>query len=309
MTETPITPDITPDGVPTGRSPTPSTRAAETLGHIQADRPCVRCGFNLFGQPIARDPHYQLPIARCPECGQVAALQEYPGLGVWVRRWSAMISAVWLLLAVIYFVFTLVMVTAPVGAIHDANYRGLTVSIVEMYNQDSGSTDETANPNYRPWVGLPATWVEAQGLPARVREQGSVLSQLDPAYPLAVIAIWFTLYAAFLPWPVLLLRARRIKIAIYLGIVLAMGASIVGLISREQAMNDFSATNLALGIAWPTMVAVTYSSMLTAAFAAAYTGRPLMRWLVRAALPPRLRLPFAELWRADGKQFPAITGK
>ena len=50
-------------------------------GIIQGDRVCIACGFNLCGQRIVREPRYNLLIARCPECGQAATLQEYPLLG------------------------------------------------------------------------------------------------------------------------------------------------------------------------------------------------------------------------------------
>ncbi|MFT5423633.1 MAG: hypothetical protein ACI89L_001414 [Phycisphaerales bacterium] len=280
----------------------------ELLGHIQADRPCAGCGFNLFGQVITRDEHYHMPIARCPECGQVAALQEYPGLGVWARRWSAMIAAAWLLLVVAYLAFTLVMVSVPVGTWQDAQYRGLTTSIYEMYTNDTQGP-ETADQNRRLWSGLPEEWLEAQDIRQRVAQRGSILSQLDPEYPMVVASLWLMIYATFLPWPILMTRARRIKVAIYLGLVLAVGAAFVGVIHHDQAIGDTTASGLALGLAWPVMLGVTYPVLLTAALLAAFTGRPLARALIRATLPPRLRLPFAELWRVDGKQMPAITGK
>ena len=68
------------------------------VGIIQGDRVCLACGFNLCGQRIVREPRYNLLIARCPECGQAAALQEYPLLGRWVNRWAATLAGTWLVL-------------------------------------------------------------------------------------------------------------------------------------------------------------------------------------------------------------------
>ena len=66
-------------------------------GHqIRTDRPCAGCGFNLFGQPIVREGHYGLVSARCPECGRLAALQEYPALGKWADRWAKLLAATWI---------------------------------------------------------------------------------------------------------------------------------------------------------------------------------------------------------------------
>ena len=62
---------------------------------IVGDRLCVHCGYNLTGQNIYREPHYDLLIARCPECGSVASVLEYPVLGRWANRWAAVIAALW----------------------------------------------------------------------------------------------------------------------------------------------------------------------------------------------------------------------
>ncbi|MBL4808575.1 MAG: hypothetical protein JKY43_00755 [Phycisphaerales bacterium] len=64
-------------------------------GEIRADRACIGCGFNLYAQPVTKEPHYGLAIARCPECGTVAALQTYPVMTHWVNRFKALIAGVW----------------------------------------------------------------------------------------------------------------------------------------------------------------------------------------------------------------------
>ena len=62
------------------------------ISTIAGDRLCVGCGFNLTGQPVVREETYELLIARCPECGTVAPLQEYPMLGKWARRLAALMA-------------------------------------------------------------------------------------------------------------------------------------------------------------------------------------------------------------------------
>lgn len=81
-----------------------SEPAAERVGVITGLRLCIRCGFNLTGQTIVREPAYGLLIARCPECGTVAPLQEYPPLGAWQRRWAILLAALWFaaVLAMVY---------------------------------------------------------------------------------------------------------------------------------------------------------------------------------------------------------------
>lgn len=59
---------------------------------VTVDRPCSKCGFNLVGQPIIRERHYGLFIARCPECGTVALIR---GLGSGGGTpWAAVAAAV-----------------------------------------------------------------------------------------------------------------------------------------------------------------------------------------------------------------------
>jgi len=70
---------------------------AEHFDEIRADRACIGCGFNLYGQTVTKEEHYGLAIARCPECGVVAALQSYPTMSHWVNRFRALLTALWVI--------------------------------------------------------------------------------------------------------------------------------------------------------------------------------------------------------------------
>lgn len=63
---------------------------------LMGDRLCVSCGFNLHGQHVVREPKYSMLMVRCPECGTVASLQEFPLLGKWMARWAALLAVIWL---------------------------------------------------------------------------------------------------------------------------------------------------------------------------------------------------------------------
>ncbi|MFK7759400.1 MAG: hypothetical protein AB8C13_05580 [Phycisphaerales bacterium] len=76
----------------------------QLVGEIRADRACVGCGFNLFGQSIIKEEHYGLGICRCPECGTVAALQSYPVMSHWVNRFRMLIAAVWIIVLTVVFI-------------------------------------------------------------------------------------------------------------------------------------------------------------------------------------------------------------
>lgn len=82
-------------GAPIPQSPTAPT-ADERVSVLVGDRLCIKCGFNFAGQPVVREPHYQMLIVRCPECATVASLQEFPVLGKWATRWGTILAAAWL---------------------------------------------------------------------------------------------------------------------------------------------------------------------------------------------------------------------
>lgn len=65
----------------------------QRLGTLVGDRLCTGCGFNLVGQTIVRERHYNMLMVRCPECGTAAAMLEYPLLGKWANRWARVLAA------------------------------------------------------------------------------------------------------------------------------------------------------------------------------------------------------------------------
>lgn len=65
---------------------------------LVGDRFCIACGFNLVGQSVVREPHYNMLMVRCPECGTAAAMQEYPLLGRWASRWARVLAVAMMLL-------------------------------------------------------------------------------------------------------------------------------------------------------------------------------------------------------------------
>ena len=86
----------------TGTDTTVSRRTRVSPGQARrimtGDRFCTKCGYNLVGQEIVREEHYELLIVRCPECATVTGLQDYPRLGIWAARWGIVLAALWMIL-------------------------------------------------------------------------------------------------------------------------------------------------------------------------------------------------------------------
>ncbi len=55
---------------------------------ILNDRFCLSCGESLHGEPISREPHYNMLITHCRRCNHVAPVQETSRLSRTAQRWG-----------------------------------------------------------------------------------------------------------------------------------------------------------------------------------------------------------------------------
>tara|TARA_A100001391_G_scaffold155233_1_gene113033 strand:- start:317 stop:1330 length:1014 start_codon:yes stop_codon:yes gene_type:complete len=146
----------------------PADAGESTNEHIRADRACVGCGFNLYGQTVSKDPHYGLAIARCPECGQVAALQSYPTMSRWVNRFRALLASFWVIgLLGVFFISTLITLQIVNGALQLgsedlAEELGIyheTWSLVLAQQQADAAQSDGSAPPVSGTINLPTTTV------------------------------------------------------------------------------------------------------------------------------------------------------
>jgi len=79
-----------------------SRALGEPVSYLSGDRFCGQCNHNLVGQPVYRERAYGIIVARCPECGRFAPLQEYPSLGRWGRRLGACVAAIVILVVLLF---------------------------------------------------------------------------------------------------------------------------------------------------------------------------------------------------------------
>ena len=302
---------------------------------IVGDRLCVHCGYNLTGQSIYREPHYDLLIARCPECGAVASVLEYPVLGRWANRWAAVIAALWLLVLMVIWLgtsgalFGLSMATGAQGARNEfrtyiedeykqweAEQAGATAP-----NTAPGALNTTTAVTSRTVITLPPgtppqvtafinrgsryanfeSWWGQQDKAALVQEAGGVDGVLDRRaffiwVPLSMVAFILGCF-----WGIALLRRRRLGLLIWVGVIMAT-AGVYALIPTliwlyEEPSYPWRAAER---IVAPPLLVLSLAYAAIPLTIGVLVGRPLARQLIRTLLPPRLRSSLSLLWTTDG---------
>lgn len=287
----------------TNTTPAPPPADTPTPHTIRTDRPCARCGFNLFGQPIIREPHYQLIAARCPECGQLAALQEYPALGKWADRWAKILAA----LSTIVVIAALAAQFGPtlglMFGLTETSREDLAITIASSYttwqSEQQGPQPQVTfgisgwnaiDPQW--WADNKAALTEAAGGRASAFNQQSI----SIAMPLLIISFGF---GAF--WSTVLLGTRH-RIAFGVACVPAAVAIVFvwfATASRYDPNTTLIARDAAGEVLRPIIIPAGALGILTALALGAFLGRKITRTLVRLALPPRMRTALSILWTRD----------
>lgn len=296
----------------TEHTPLSNPKPAEILGEIGADRPCASCGFNLHGQTITRDPHYAMPIARCPECGTVAALQEYPALGRWANRWAAVLAATWLAVLVALFAattaFSLVQFMGYVESMSDLTAEALAqaqsdwASSLPPDERDMLHVPDTVRGNV--WDPIIESWPGADNPRAIIDAHGGPVVLIEWRYG------WFWIFSALYGlvvgaiWSVALLHQPRWRVALVPIVAIAIALAIFATTLRVQTVPWMPVRSLVLPIVAPYIAGCTAAVLIASIAAGCHVGRPLARLVIRMALPPRLRVPFAPLWTAAAKPLP-----
>ncbi|MEM7227696.1 MAG: hypothetical protein AAF432_02670 [Planctomycetota bacterium] len=260
------------DAPPTLPSSAESARE-ERVSSLVGDRFCTDCGYNLMGQPVLREPHYNMLIVRCPECGTIAAPQEYPLAGRWTNRFVSAGAVLLLLFSVAFFGATnLLMLGPPAGFASGATWR--------MNNQYM----------YTAMPGQPATALNELGW-----------SQVE--WPI-LLWLWIPFTLSFLlgvTWRVLLSHwpAKRL-----LNFILIEALVLFGWIGvtwtasfREYQSTSYNEDWVFFGIPiWLGAVAICW---LLLSIGLRF-GKPVARGILCALLAPRLRGPFQFLWEKEG---------
>ncbi len=326
MTPAPESTDGSRVGPPAGRADVSLPAGGERVSLLCGDRPCARCGFNLTGQHVIREPHYAMLVVICPECGTPAALQEYPLLGRWAARWGALLAAVWVL-------FILALLAATVGA--SCGFAVLSTEMagerfgkyiaelhLEWLKQDPSVRTPAPDPtttasqaNFiaqgaHPYSRIDSNWWAAQDLSLLLQKSGGWWAMFDWGIVYAWLGAFLPLTAAGIVWSIALSHVRRRRLWIVIPVVYAIVVAILAVVwsaegprsSRAWSWN--TGRDLAGEVYFVPAIAMTIGAEMIAVFVGLMVGRPLARGLVRMFLPPKRRAPMSFLWTCDGKEPP-----
>jgi len=309
----------------------------ERVAILTGERICASCGFNLHGSPITREHHYNMLIARCPECGTVASLQEYPLLGRWATRWGRVLAAIWLMLPILWFMIAVSMMDARARMI---SYKACAPYGMEIAKAFSPYYRENRDSYGGYWQGNYDEWFldDDSVFGSGVAVDGTWwMNERDNLQPFIAMASWinqynwkslYSLWDGLIPlcivgmvWAIIIPGKRYVVslIIALLVVSLAVYASasyyegfLVGLVTRNYyAYNTVSGYTNANQIAYmevslPIRIIVTTLLTIPLLIGMIY-GRIAARCLVIALLPPHARGWLAFLWINDGKQPPTKT--
>lgn len=317
---TPVSTPQIPDTTPVR---TAGAGGEERVGTILADRLCTKCFYNLSGQPVVRARPYDLLVARCPECGTVASLQEYPHLSRWSRRAIVIVALAWfgfLLLSLVASaayvrqkVDTLTSVAAEPGAMKLAEAH-------KAWQEQRAALQYPPQPNsYNNWWAQQAPTIYSQIEPVFFDEHPAI-AYFDQAGSWG--AIWTrrllvewglgivgcVIMGMF--WSVVLPHARRWRRLLVVPVIVGIAAA-MALMNSTGTAYAWGGWNYALYSLQP-LIRTPVAFVGIASYAApiamgVYLGRPFARWAVRALVPPRLREPLLFLWLNDGLPAPALN--
>jgi len=287
--------------------PTESDPDGKITGVIQGDRVCIQCGFNLHGQRIVRESRYNLLIARCPECGQAAALQEYPLLGRWSNRWAAALAGLWLVLFLVLSIGTGFTIFGLSVGTTEINAEVLEHVIASAHNEWYLSVNPDAKPLSH-WEPIGVDWWESVDRSALFAQSGGVSEILWRSSQSTWIGLFFSmlLLGSFGSIALLGVSRSRLMLAALFPITVAIAVSVLFVRANVVYLGwtTLRAQELARLMIWEWTFPSTIVLGGVFLVCGMLLGRPLARLIARIALPDRFAQALAVLWTADGKQPP-----
>ena len=301
--------------------------AQETpVAMIEGDRLCTGCSYNLRGQTVVKEPHYGLAIARCPECGTPAAMQEYPLLGRWPGRIKVFVALAYAVTCLFALFVTFLILMGMTAGLSESTNDDLANTIAQEWadyvnaEEAKGNTPLKTMPLYNQalrdqntnklvpyiWNYVDRDWWKElgtnQSLASQIRHIANEMRGV-------IVLMGISLFLVGCVWAVLLLAVRPRVIFVFA--LVPAGFVLTFLFSGTLESNGVNGWDTASGIAqseaFMAGTIVVLTTWLVCGGLGIRLGRPLARLGVRALLPPSMRGPLAELWFTDGKPLPTNT--
>lgn len=244
------------------------------VAHVEMDRFCEGCGYNLRTQAVRREPRTQILIVRCPECARIHPAAEAATVAhVWLRRLAMLGLAFWILLIVSW------AIGVALGQF------GITLfTLEELTTTVSVPHAVRSTPGYRG--------------PYYTRQPRPTYRELNLLYAVSGVTSFGLGYLAMASAVVVCPHWRRVRYSIVAVLWPAIPAGFVALIWQSEAPNL-----MRWGMDY--MAAHTLLCMLGGMLGVIF-GRPMARLIASICLPARVRSLLAYLWLVDGKQ-PKLT--
>lgn len=315
--------------------------SSQPISVIVGDRLCVHCGYNLTGQSIFRESHYDLLIARCPECGSVTSLHEYPSLGRWANRWAGVFAGLWVILLLAMWagssgaIFGMSMATAmeasegPYREYIDQQYTQWDEEQKALAaNNQPTTTTPTSNAAIAKSIAdaLSAgtaqqirvsfsgggsnsnfqTWWAMQDKAALIKQMGGWHKAVDKQALFFWILITFNTFAIGCFWGIALLKQKRRGLFIWAALLLATSCVFASFVLIDWSMNGArDAWHASEQVIAPPILALSLAYSVFPLFTGVMLGRPIARRLTKILLPPRLLNSLSTLWITDGLKPPS----
>jgi hypothetical protein len=313
---------------------TTTMHAEVRLGDVRGDRLCVRCGFNLHGQTILREPHYGLFIVRCPECSGVTSLQEYPVLGRWAKRWGFMLAAAYLLITVALLVgaglaaggFSVaidydqrIATCNTIASVHGRwfNATGQLQSMTSMSPAQAALAAATKNSvqNWGEYAAVNQYWWRTLGRESVLAAYDMRSNRFRVEIVASVMFASVASVAAGCIFAVIMPGLRGVRLLIVPAAILTLGALLnLGMPERANFIpagwlpEYVPAGMLASEIMPAFLPYLLLAGVGVFVTLGVFIGRPLCRGLLMLFLPPRYAGAFSFLWECDGKRFRPSSG-
>jgi hypothetical protein len=285
----------------TNGDPLPPLRPHQRHQQMEADAFCETCGYNLHGQPVARDERLGLMLCRCPECGRYhAAGKATTAASLWLSRLAAALMGVWIVIVL----FAIFWIGMGFGALQVAHVEALSYvhrvadadgREVEWNQTSSGGSQMVYTGTTQPvlhWhnartLQMPREWERP---PEWQRAFLAWLVVGDVALGFLTGALLVTFFWHWRRWRYLLVMLLPVGVA-----AVALWGTLVASEGEYDPIAHWAASRILCHAA----------AQAAGILAGILVGRIIARTLVRMFIPPRPRQHLAFLWLADGKPSPA----